>query len=511
MDRVLTPPTPSAIIADMPERYRVVCQIHSEREPTVETLREWTIAETDADLLTASGRWQGSNGESLEISESALEDLWLWSARWQLPPRGADGDRWIVELRLAQQSGPLEFEAVVRNSDMRQRAPRSLGVARQLIERHDCRHGELPLLISAQEVTADQAEAFSRERLCNERRQLPLIAISRDRRGRCARDPDSVQRALAGRALVAVWDSDVSAIATRPLGDKLGCHPGAVRVYRPRPTSGDHSFDHPFTRWQEAQRGGFSDLLREQVRQATPAEALLSPCADIAERLQRAERLALQAQVAELRATLDGSANVTTRQADSMQELLERQQARIADLEADNQRLREINERLDQAVDTFAQHQAEAGSSPFDDPESIAEAVLFALGQCPSLNFFESASASADDSRYRGPEEVLSALKRLNDTAARMARGEVAEPLLLGELGKLGLTVSDESADTMHRYADERRFRNSDGELVEMPMHIKLGGGSGADSRCRIHFRWDGSTGKIEVGHVGRHLQTGRS
>ena len=266
------------------------------------TLREWLIDKSGATLSHIESVWRGSDGSSLEISESTLDDLWLWSARWRLAPHGPDGDRWQVELHLAPQPGspqsdPLEFEAIVSNSDVRQRAPRSLSVVRRLIERHDCRHGGIRLRLGARPVTAVSADWFRRKWLCNERRQLPLIAISRNRDGRCARDPDDVQRALAGRALVAVWDSEVSPIVTQPLGGGLGCDNGSVRVYRPQPTSTDSPEHHPLTGWREAQEGSFPDLLCRQVHLATHPKALLSPCTDIAKRLQRAEGLALETQL----------------------------------------------------------------------------------------------------------------------------------------------------------------------------------------------------------------------
>ena len=148
---------------------------------------------------------------------------------------------------------------------------------------------------------------------------------------------------------------------------------------------------------------------------------------------------------------------------------------------------------------------------PTDNPATVAEAVTLAVAYCRHLDIFPSAHASAAQSRYPNPEGVWRKLELLNWSAERMASGALTEATLIGALKARDLDVSTESADTMRRYPETRQFPDEDGQLVEMQMHAKLGGGSGGDNRCRIHFHWEPSTGKMQVGHVGRHLPTSQS
>ena len=63
------------------------------------------------------------------------------------------------------------------------------------------------------------------------------------------------------------------------------------------------------------------------------------------------------------------------------------------------------------------------------------------------------------------------------------------------------LRISPESASTMSRYANERRFSLPDGRTEEFELHIKAG-------NLRIHFFPDNQAKKIYIGYIGPHLST---
>ena len=94
---------------------------------------------------------------------------------------------------------------------------------------------------------------------------------------------------------------------------------------------------------------------------------------------------------------------------------------------------------------------------------------------------------------------------------AQLYAGEIQAVEIVKALNEDNIECSTESVDTMNRYREQRLFRDETQRVIEMPLHIKFGGGSGQDNRARIHFAWDADYGQILVGHVGRHLRTGKS
>ena len=64
--------------------------------------------------------------------------------------------------------------------------------------------------------------------------------------------------------------------------------------------------------------------------------------------------------------------------------------------------------------------------------------------------------------------------------------------------------VHGESAPTMQRYGDRRRFRRPDGEMATYEPHAMVG------NRYRIHFRVDQPRRTLEIGYIGKHLPTAR-
>ncbi|KAA6327939.1 hypothetical protein EZS27_023116 [termite gut metagenome] len=63
------------------------------------------------------------------------------------------------------------------------------------------------------------------------------------------------------------------------------------------------------------------------------------------------------------------------------------------------------------------------------------------------------------------------------------------------------LNISPESAPTMNKYGDERRFKLPGGKTELFELHIKTGD-------LRFHFFPDNITRKVYIGYIGHHLST---
>ncbi len=521
------------ILPAVPELYRSAFEIDAPLPQVSETVRAWAADLFDGPepkgLDEPSGSWR--HGEhSLEIWSSADADAAVFNLQQALPAPNGDG-RWWIELKLAAEGGPLFAEAAVRHEPAsaavqpngRAKGFVKLRLVRRLIDAYACSSGGLRLSNRAALIEAGQVERFLQQVLLNPARRLPVAAASRHRSGQTALDADALQRDLAGAAVVAVWDGEASRRISGELGRQFACYDGAVRVYRPGLSAGDSPGRHRFTLWSAARNRNFAEPLRTAAARIAAESAPPSRCDPIAERIRGAEHARLAAQVGELTQALEFRAAAGAQQqldvdaaraAIASQQLqLQDQQAQLARIEAENERLKDRNALLEQALDRAAEYQAGQGgdAQEVDAPETVAEAVALAEARCRHLELFDNAAQAAGGSHYQQPGAVFEQLQLLDQLAAELAGGSVSETQIVGWLRTRGADVSGESQDTMHRYGDERQFRSPGGHLVEMQLHIKLGGGRGRDANCRIHFAWSAELGKLQVGHVGRHLQTSRS
>jgi hypothetical protein len=143
------------------------------------------------------------------------------------------------------------------------------------------------------------------------------------------------------------------------------------------------------------------------------------------------------------------------------------------------------------------------GVPVFDSVETVL--AVAAQQFSTQLEIFESAVESARQSQFVRPAEAYRLLKAL------------AEYACCRQNGTLGMSTSDwfksrgidysphESDTTTTLYGETRTFLSPRGEWVSMPSHLKLGSGS-PNYHLRIHFRWDETIKKVQIGHCGKHL-----
>ena len=501
----------------MPELFRSAFEIRETIDEVADAARSWVLSpgHFPGTVTASNGVWK-ADGQTLEVWAGDCEGESAFEMQWALPVASA-GDIWRTELQLATSGRPTIAEARVHLErasylDDPRGHPVKLGLVRHLIDQFSCSRDGIPLRTAPMIVRAERADDFCRQALLNPKRSYPVVVISHADSGEAALDATELQRDLAGLAIVALLESDASHRVATALGRGLACYGGAVRVYRPGLRVGDDSRRHRYTLFSRAKSATFDAALRAHVAELSADRGIDRRCDEIADRVRLGERQMLASQVDQLTRALEAQRSVPERQRSEATEVLRSQQHKIDELGAENERLREQVGRLDAALEMVAKHRAiDPEPAPIDSPTSVAEAVMLARAYCHHLELFASAERSAAESRYQNPEAVWRSLERLNEIAEGMGNGGITEAMLLGTLRARGLDASTESVDTVQRYWEERQFHDDDGQPIEMPMHVKLGGGSGQDNLCRIHFRWDASIRRIQVGHVGRHLTTSQS
>ncbi len=443
--------------------YRTHFQIDAKLSEVANAVRQWALS-VDGLSEDHLDEWQGS-----------IEDASAWRI-WLSP-----SDSWRIEVVLAVEAETLVAEARVE-SQIGDGGVR-LRLIPKLIEDFACIRDGQPLNNEAMRVDESNLEDFLTTTFQSQERSLPIVGVSLNDEGQTAIDPDEVQQKLGGLARIAVWNSDLSRSLVQRFGRQFACYGGAVRVYLPRPSPTDPRQRHPFFVWSSARGRGFLRKLVDITVDRSLANDPPTTGREIVERI-------LSEQAAQ--------------NADQMSATAE-----------ENERLRRENARLEEQVEAAAEYMANEMSQQTDslsrEPESIVEAVQLAEQECVHLEIFQTAIDSAKQSHYRHPRKVLEELRTLDRLGSRLSEGLTTESHIIRWLTEHNCDVSTESVSTMRLYGDRRQFRNDDGHLVEMQMHLKLGGGRGQDKSCRIHFIWSPLSFKIQVGHVGRHLQTQQS
>ena len=414
-----------------------------------------------------------------------------------------DDATWTAELQLATVGEQVDLSGSVRTvqSGAGEGFDSRIAIVAELIDRYDCRRGGLRLRTSSRLLAATRIDAFVEDCLLDPRRELPLVVVSAGRDQQPSLDPDKLQRRLAGVATVWSLDRQGSDLLSRSLGHSLSCYNGAVRVYRPGFRRADPHRRHPFWLGPALRSTHAPTNIAVQAGPMGVSSAGVTAFQDVQERIRVRERERLAA-----------TARESGDQIAALRQQLEHERRWREEALKERERYQSLYEQTQRDLDQQHSAQAEVESDEAVVVESVLEAVQIAdkrRSEC--LSFLNDAFDSAEQSDFRQPERVLNALSALNTLSQELNNGSVALDQIVQALNDRNIECSTESTDTMHRYGDLRRFRDETGQLIEMPLHVKLGGGAGQDNHLRIHFAWSSDYAQILVGHVGRHLRTARS
>jgi hypothetical protein len=259
-----------------------------------------------------------------------------------------------------------------------------------------------------------------------------------------------------------------------------------------------------------------------------------------AELAGRAERLAVQLGQAEARAATAEAHLADRRQATAaaaqagpapeasepwlaahaaLEDELEAVRAHREELLSEVEALREAAARDARTITGLSQALSEAGGArddgadtavPQDAPATVEEAVRRAAAGAQHLRFTDAAFASAADSPYRRPADVLDALERLDELAGLFADPDGFGASLSQAATALGLSWRQNVSETARSRKPHLYAVTHDGERLELGPHVGLGSGSGAGFIARVYLHVADGSGPVPrglyVGHVGRHL-----
>jgi hypothetical protein len=275
--------------------------------------------------------------------------------------------------------------------------------------------------------------------------------------------------------------------------------------------------------------------LRRQVETAKRRREAAD--AERAELSARAERLGAQLERAEARAATAEEHLAERRQqaaasppprADASDEWLAAHAALGDELEAvrahREELLRAVEEERDEAAQasrTIARlsaalaegrsPEAEAAGAPDEAaPLTVLEAVDRAAAEARALRFTPDARASAQDSPFRRPADILDALRRLDRLAELYADPAGFGTSLTSAAQDLGLKWRQDVSEIARSRNPHAYSATVDGRRLDLGPHVAIGSGSGAGFIARIYLHVADGSGEVPrglyVGHVGRHL-----
>lgn len=444
-----------------------------------------------------------------------------WELRWSYPSDVDSSALWTTEIRLLWDGEGVEVSIVlsIGSTDFAVR-PFSYDVfpprlVRTLVDSHACELGGRPLRSTAQQVTLSNVAGFVSEHLCDDRRRLPILLVSRERHSNLfLADPTDLARELCGLAEVwAINDKWTSYALSDALGARLSCFDGAVRTYWPGFTLTSDPFQHPIIlpaklRALEAQGGTVGRFL---VRHLAPVSALRFTESERLRRRRLAEAEATRNAAEDRAREIAHSANVGEIEAQLLESYHARYQLEAALAEADA-RVQELQGELAAVKQNFAlvasaTHETTvdaAGELEENEPTTVLEALETAYAAFPVLSFWDSARASAAESHFARPDHVLRALSALAEVAELyFQQRRSRKPLgnLEDRFEERGFKyAASDSQTTITKYGVDRTFRK---KLFER--HLTLGGGD-RQNCLQIYFDFDMTKDAVHVAYCGMHL-----
>jgi hypothetical protein len=263
----------------------------------------------------------------------------------------------------------------------------------------------------------------------------------------------------------------------------------------------------------EAERGELAGRVERLGAQLAQAEARAA-----AAEAHLAERRQATAEAAQAGPEQDASDTWLAAHA-ALEDELEAVRAHREELLSEVEALREAAARDAKAIARLSRALSEGGGAHDDDgalatsaapPATVEEAVRRAAASAEHLRFTDAAFASAADSPYRRPADVLDALERLDELAGLYADPDGFGASLSQAATGLGLTWRQNVSETARSRKPHLYAVTHDGERLELGPHVALGSGSGAGFIARIYLHVADGAGPVPrglyVGHVGRHL-----
>lgn len=440
---------------------------------------------------------------------------------WSYPSDTDEGLAWRNEIRLGAFGDRCSVEHLVSIDSTEYRvapAKFALGspsVIRQLCADAAVQVGDMQVKATAYPVTSESVQDFLKL-LASPFRRLPIVLVSPYASGApSALDVASLALNLAGVGIVVTaLDAEATWDIAEQIGRRLSCFDGAARIYWPGFSTDHDPRAHRLFLGARVEEVGAAAVARYIERSIFAVAAFrFVPDARIdeviletqqAERIHRVEQQKTQAGYNWENIALELDAE------------LQKANESIANLRSENKNLKDnqqvfLSSRMDGETDEV--------DGPGDDVatpvDSVESAVEYARQNFPNLIILPSALDSAKNSPFQRPDEIVSALRDLDEIAVvsaeqkkvRGSGGDILQHLKTRGWGKRSsMHISNTSRTT---YRSDYEFEYGGRRQLFEP-HITLG--SGAPNSCAsIHFLLDQGSGKIVVAHVGRHLTNTKS
>jgi hypothetical protein len=475
---------------------------------------------------------QLSGGEKLAAERLIDGEDWLWQAHWRHPYDQDPRVRFSIQATVCERGEEryfgLEIGIVRPGTAMRPlwvpfHTPR---LAAEIVTRFASHDGERCLdaeaLQLANAADAEQLAGF----LLSPERQRPVVHCSA-RQGDQRFDTDRLARELAGLAHVtSSADPGVDDALKVALPERLDVSGGALRIYYPQlaEDSTDPSEHRCFTA-AEIDRAGEDAIRGKLLRTLSQiAAATLTPPAGVVDVRRRGLRT--RAHTAALRHQEIEPANVEVLSdeflADYEQTLSGLDAAREENTQlgtaledqktltdAQTEQISELARQL-QIAQVQLEHQIAHLPPAEDDPRTVADAVQRAKDEAHHLIYANSAFESSKDSPYGRPQDILDALRSLDQLAEDYRRPEGIGTKLANRAAALGLDWRGGVSQTaVSKNPDEYTITHQGRELTVGP-HVVVGNGHGAGLCSRIYLvqhAGDKRTPRgLIVALVGRHL-----
>lgn len=431
---------------------------------------------------------------------------------WSFP--GEHGLVWRNLLRTAQLSDRCAVEHRVEIASTEYLvSPAGYSVGAPAVVRIICQQdvlvSDMRVRATVYPLPADEVDQFV-GLLEAEQRRLPIVLITPFANGEPGEfDARSIADHLAGVAIVTEADTpDTTRALSERLG-RLGCYDGGVRVYWPGFNKNDDLRRHPLMLGSRIAILGAEQAAKTVERSIFSVAAFrFAPDARIGAIIAKSDAAAR----AERAHEAVGQGDTTWEHyALEMSEKLEAALAAVTTLSAENDNLR-ANQSVLFAFNEQIDAEDGQGEAPaVRQPNSVTQAVDFAIKDCPHLLFLDNSCSAAAASPFKRPSEVYEALSTMNKVAdvwnKNQGSGDLRQMLIDAGLGK---RVSNFiSQTTKGKYIEEYTF-NHNGEPRLFEWHVTLGAGAAATC-ASIHFLPDKKLGKLVIAHVGRHLSNTKS
>ena len=447
----------------------------------------------------------------LRLSGSTWENQGYFWLRWHVGADEGNGYQRYLGFRLATEGNDVQADIEVRVGD------RSEGhfdeelrkILESLLARYRCSTLGTDLSDQAQHVRIEDVDPLW-ELLSSGERCLPIVIVSEKRSGGMPLEVDLLQSHLLGLAEVVCCPDDVA----WKLGWhswRLLCYDGQVRVYAPRLTVYDDELRHRSWTSQDMANLDYHEFLQsvrdecsQKIHYPAGRDALR-----VFSRVRGRVRDRNRAQLSrENRQVYDEWAEEVSAKEDE----IKRWQEAHRRLDEDNQQLRIKIEQLISSTRALERrlHFSEGSLS-----EGYAPPAVLGDGARPAhLKTVADVLETVKDWHYvrvfRNVGKECSWISRsdalkFHDILASLEKCGPERSTLLGMderswMGDQGIAFTGiESGSTMQQYGDQRRFRDDNGQLVEMQPHIAVG-------KLRVHLCWNREESRWLVGYFGMHL-----